>query len=552
MRSYEYVNAPENTAAAAEFIAAACAKYGADRHKIANRMMYITKLLQYIAQVYPQGQSVTAEVTSFLGDIKVRLYYRGRAMDEDALMHYTMDHAAGRGGVETVKQRRVLKNCFSASSASHKHTDEDMNITAVTIKKSSYKRLVILLAALAAGVGVGLLIRAVFPDAAGAFLAENIFDAVSDVFVNCVKMLIAPLMFFTISSSISAYTDLSSLGRMGAKLVVRYLANAIIAMAVAAAVLYLIRPGVDDKVPALQSILAGSSSVEQTVENLDVSVRDTLVDFFPSNFFGAFVDSSMMQIIFISMLLGIAAGMLDVSSREGIHRFLQAGNRLFCKMTDIVMLVLPVSVFCSMANTVILMGAETLLLLIRWGIALLAGFAAMAVVFILLTALFARVGPRRFLKSYSEAILSTFAMGSCSASLPVCMSTMEKRVGVQNKTTALTMPIGVSIHSASNCVFYLISAFFLANLYHGAAIAPLAYPMIFFTVFVLGIGAPSISGAGPICVAMLLPQLGVPMGMITLIIGLDPLVSMFKSACSCLEDASVTLAIAKSENTLDG
>ena len=531
--------------AALKFIYEAALKCGASRTQLKEHMRYIYNILDYLTDSYPETTAINIEIVRMLGDVRVRLNYKGDKLDTQQLIAHSMEI----GPEPEEKLLDLLSNYYSSSSISNTYSNSKTNTTTFLLKKSSYRTLLRLLIALIGGTVTGLLIREFVPEAAGTFMAEHIFSSITSIFVNCVKMLVGPLIFFTIASSISSRSDLSVLGRIGKKLVILYFIDALIAMAVSTLVILLLKPGFNDTIPSIESFLANSADITATAQK--VSVKDTLLNFFPSNFFKAFTDAAMMQIIFIALLFGVSVCLLTRQAKESLQRFLNYGNMLFCKMVSIVLILLPISVFCAMANTMIILGVDTLVLLADWVLALLAAFTVMILIYILFIAVFAKVSPAAFLSRYGEAITGTFAMGSCNSSMPNCATMMERKMGVTNGVSQITIPIGVSIHCASNCVFYLISAFFLANIFTGLDMTPLAKPMIFFTVFMLGIGAPSISGAGPICVAMILPQLGVPMGLITLIIGLDPFISMFKSACSCIEDAAVTLVIARSENSLN-
>lgn len=425
----------------------------------------------------------------------------------------------------------------------------DTNILKLSFSRKANLILVLMLSLLL-GVSTGLLLKLLAPAGVTAFLSGNIFSAVSAVFIKCVKMLIGPLIFFTIASSVSAYSDLSSLGRMGKKLAGDYLLNAVIALIVATGLTLLLRPGMGESIASIEQVINGASDLVETSQSTTVTIKDTLMNIFPSNFFRAFVDSSILQIIFISFLLGVSTILLPDEHRQRISTFLDGGNMLFGKMTVLVMMFLPISVYCSMANVIITLGLDSILLILQWLLSLILAYGFMTVVYVLMIWLRTSIKPTVFFRQYAEAILGTFAMGSCNSSMSLCLRNAEEKLGVDKKVASFSVPIGVSLHCASNCVFYMISLFFLANVYSAAPVTPLDYPVIFFSIFVLGVGAPSVSGSGPICVALLLMQLGLPAGLITLIIGLDPFVSMFKSACSCIEDAEVMLALAKSEKML--
>ena len=551
MKTYSYQNNRENAVDAMINLYEIFESYGAQRKFLNDKLTNVRKVLEYVADVYPQDEIIKLEVFNNLGDIRVRIFVRGDELKpKDVVGHFNIvDEEAEEEDVDEVKENDVLVKYFT-SGFTCKYNGK-LNTITTTIKKSSYRPLFILLIALIGGMIGGVLFTVVLPGSSEQILAKKVLNNISTIFTNCIKTLVGPLMFFTIASAISSYSDLSALGRRGGKLIVKYFRNALIAIVVSTIIVLVMKPGASRELANVTSLVAESGDIEQTVDSSVNSITETLVGFFPSNFFRSFLDSSMMQIIVISLLLGISTGFLPSDARDGVSRFLDNGNKLFCKMVDIVMIFLPISVFCSMSSMVILLGAETLLMLFEWLLALIIAFFVMAAIYILFIAVSAKISPLLFLKRYGQAIISTFEMGSCNSSMPTCISIIEKKMGVSNSVSALTIPIGVSIHCASNCVFYIISLFFLANIYTDTVVSPLAYPMIFFTVLTLGIGAPSISGAGPICVAMLLPSLGVPMGLVNLIMGLDPIVSMFKSAASCIEDASATLTTARAEGMID-
>lgn len=447
--------------------------------------------------------------------------------------------------------RPSLLNKVDQEQTYHLHFQyiNDTNIIRFSFSRKPNLILVLMLC-LVMGIGTGLLLKLLAPADITAFLAEHIFTSLSNIFIKCVKMLIGPLIFFTIASSVSAYSDLSSLGRMGKKLSLDYLLNAIIALAVATGLTLLMKPGMGGRIASIESIINSSSSLVEASQHTSVNIKETILNIFPGNFFKAFVDSSILQIIFISFLLGISTIFLTAEHKTRVSNFLSSGNVLFSRMVSVVMGFLPVSVFCSMATMIITLGFDTLLMILHWLLTLLLAYVLMVLFYVLMIRLRAGIKPATFLKQYGEAILGTFAMGSCNSSMFICLKSAEEKLGVDKKISSFSLPIGVSLHCASNCVFYMITLFFLANIYSTAPVTPLSNPVIFFSIFVLGIGAPSVSGSGPICVALLLIQLGMPAGLISLVIGLDPFVSMFKSACSCIEDAEVMLKVAKSENML--
>ena len=551
MKQYQYENRQENIPAAIQFIRESLQAYRVKIRKPEQDFYYLSELLSFLAEQYPDTKSILLQVTKRF-DTVIQIFFDGEKMDMEGLFQkrFSRPDAAIADEVEAGRIRELFQEYFKPKNFSQKYNGT-LNTLTLIIRHSNIKSMVVMLISMVLGTGVGLAMRAFLPEAATSFIAGNILQTVTTIFMNCIKMLIGPLIFFTVASSISSYTDLSSLGRMGSKLCLRYFINAVLALAVATGLTLLIKPGMDDNIPTIDSLIKSASSAVDTAAKTEVSLKSTILGIFPSNFFKAFTDASILQIIFISFLLGICTALLHGEVRSRISGFLSAGNTLFCKMMSIVMLALPVSVFCSMANAILTLGVDMLVLLVRWLVTLVASFALMIVVYVLLIALFTHISPATYLKRYGTAILGAFAMGSSNSSMPLCISTCEERLGVSPKVASFSIPVGVSLHCASNCIFYLVSVYFLANVYSPVDITPLTNLMMFFSIFVLGIGAPSVPGAGPVCVAVLLAEMGMPMGLITLIIGLDPFVSMFKTATSCVEDSYVTLAVAKSEKLLD-
>lgn len=513
-----------------------------EKTKIASKYvlmidLYIEEILLRYLDQFGETPEVSLSTRSFLGQSTITLKVKAPNYDPREVEYEDFP-----GLFNKINQEKGYQ-------FSHQYK-KGTNILKLTFSKKS-NQIRVLFTSLLLGVATGLLLKLLAPAAVTAFLAENIFHSVSTIFIKCVKMLIGPLIFFTIASSVSAYSDLSSLGRMGKKLSADYLLNAILALAAATGLTLLLKPGMGDSITSIETVMSGAADLVETSQNTTVTIKDTLINIFPSNFFKAFVDSSILQIIFISFLLGISTILLTDEHRTRISTFLDGGNMLFSKMTLLVMMFLPFSVFCSMANVIITLGLDSILMILHWLLTLILAYGLMVVIYVLLIWVRTSMKPTAFLKQYAEAILGTFAMGSCNSSMSICLKTAQEKLGVDKRVSAFSIPIGVSLHCASNCIFYMISVFFLANLYSAVPMTPLQYPVIFFSIFVLGVGAPSVSGSGPICVALLLMQMGLPAGLISLIIGLDPFVSMFKSACSCIEDAEVMLALAKSEKMLD-
>ena len=553
MKIYQYTNRIEDIKDAVEFARKSLEEYKLDERDLGSRMVRLERLLSWLAENHAAGENVYLQIYSRFGDVYLQISSDGPQIQAQDAINAEIRHRMGEGvsAMEANKLREILNHYYMSKEVSIKY-EGGINKLIIRVKESRHKTLEILMASLVMGIVFGVLWKVLLPDEYEWLPSQNIFTLVTEGFMRLVKMIISPLIFFTIASAVSNYTDLTTLGRLGSKLTIRYFINALLGLLISVGIVLAFKPGKADYIPNIETIINSQSNVVDAAKNTDVSLYDTMLDIMPGNFFGAFTDTSILQIIFIAFLLGISTAMLTENYRDKIIFFLKAGEHLFSKMINVVMVFLPISVFCSMANTIIGMGVKTLLGILQWIVLTAIVFVLIAVVYILIIWVECRIKPTEFLSKYGEAITATFAMGSCNSSLSQCISAMETKLQVPESTASFSIPIGVSIHSASNCIFYTITLFFLANIYSGPYISPMDHPMIFLSILLLGIGAPSVSGAGPICVAILLQQMDLPMGLISLIIGLDPFISMFKSAASCIEDASVTLSIHRSEAKLMG
>ncbi|MDO4459784.1 MAG: dicarboxylate/amino acid:cation symporter [Clostridia bacterium] len=555
MKSYSFDNKTENIAKALDFVRDNLEECKVKIRNFDEDFKYFRGLLEYIATEHRSTEKIKINIYKRVGTTYIQLFFDGEELNIDKLLADAIkaENADAIDNIEAGRMSEVFRTHFKSKHFHHKYS-HNVNTFTFVIQPMQHKSLVVLLACLLSGVAFGLGAKWVLPAVVTEIISEDLLTPIANIFVKCIKMIIGPLIFFTIGSSISGYTDLSSLGRMGRKMSGRYIVNAVIALVLATGITMIFHLGAGSTLgsgESVEKLLGASSGLVETASSTNVTLRDTIMNIFPSNFFKAFTESNILQIIFISFLLGIATAMIPGKYREGVCSFLNAGNAVFSKMVSIVMLLLPISVFCSMANAMISMGLDTLLMIATWLIALMAAFALMSVIYLLLIWKSTGIKPKQYLVSYSEALIATFAMGSCNSSMPIRISKCEEKLGVKKQIASFAIPIGGSLHCASNCIFYTISLIFLANLYSPVEINPLANMMIFLSILLLGIGAPSVSGSGPICVAVLLSSMGMPMGLITLIIGLDPFVSMFKSASSAMEDSYVALALAKSENMLD-
>ncbi len=370
-------------------------------------------------------------------------------------------------------------------------------------------------------------------------------NPIKTMFLNALKMVVVPVVFFSILSCVSQFTNLSDFGKTGGKVMGFYMFTTVIAIAVGAGAFLLLQPGSGGGV---QAALQAAQPVAGA-EEVNISILDTIVNIVPSNIVQPFLDADMLQIIFIAILCGVAVGMIGDYSRP-LKDFFEGCNTLFLKVTTIIVGFIPVAVFCSICSLVMLTGGDTLVSLLYFMAAVLLGMAAMMTVYCLLILVVGRLNPLTFLRKYAPGMLTSFSLGSSNAAMPYNMQLCRNALGISPKVYSFSIPLGATVNMDGSCVYLVVGALFLAQLY-GVSLTGADLAALFFSVFVLSVGAPGIPGAGLVCLSVLLVQIGVPVEAAGLMMGIDSIVGMFRTASNTTGDVAISLVVAKLENLVD-
>ena len=357
-------------------------------------------------------------------------------------------------------------------------------------------------------------------------------------------MVVAPVVFFSIISCIVQFSDLSDLGRIGIKILALYILTTFISVAVGFGAFFLFKPGNAD---LAEGLMADVSSI--TSQTMDISVKETIVNIVPSNFTAPFLNSNMMQLIFLAVLFGIATGLIGKYSAM-LTDFFQALNDLFLQVTTMIIKVMPVAVFCSIASMMISLGINSILSVMGMFGTFLFGLVCMIIVYCLMMLLFVRLNPIPLLRKYASVMLQVFSMSSSNASIPINMEVCEKKLGISAKVFSLSIPLGATLNMDGTCINLAVFSLALAKTYGISVTGGMLLSMV-GSIVVLSMGAPGIPGVGVICLSVLLAQMNVPLEAIGLIMGINPLIGMFNTVNNCLGDVAVTSIVAKSEGEMD-
>ncbi len=420
-----------------------------------------------------------------------------------------------------------------------------VNKVSIRVKNSAFKTLITTLGALLAGVGMGLLMQKFFSPSVANAVSNTIFSPIYTIFMNALKMIVGPLVFCSIASAIADFSDLKALGRMAIKIVVAYLFTSMIAICIG----YLAYQIFPIGNPSLASSVSdAAASTIATGQSVKISIKDTIVGIVPNNIITPFQKSDMLQLIFMAVIVGLAAASLS-EKFPSLRKGLVLLNNLFSKITTVLVSFIPIVVFCSMAKTMLSMHIGKLLDVIVWVPSIYMGCALMICVYLLLIVIFARLNPFKFFSKFFPAMISAFTLASSNAALPSSIKQCDE-MGVSKRVYSFSLPLGATINMDGSCISLIITALFMAKIF-GLPITGSALTTIIVSIMVLSVGAPGVPGGALVCMTIMLPQIGIPAESVSLIMGLYPIMAMMQTCTNVTGDAVVTTIVAKQEKMLD-
>ena len=436
---------------------------------------------------------------------------------------------------------QLLKALRNNLSYYHRGTHNEVEFVA---HKSRPQTLKVISIAFVAAIVVGLLLR--FYGGAGLndAVSTYVLTPLRTMFLNALKMLVVPVVFFAISSSVAGVSDIREYGRIGMKVFTFYTFTSFVAILVGYIVYQILQPGANVQLDMSAYTYSADSST-------GISLLDSIVNIVPTSFVGAFTGTEMLQIIFLAILAGAAATMLDNGDdRQKVTEFLGLCNRFFLKVASIVMKTIPLATFCAMTLLVLTIDTSMVVALLKLVLGMFLGGVGMFLVYALLFVVFVRKNPLHFFKKCLPNFLLFITFCSTSAVMPQTLDTCTKRLGISPKISSFSMPLGSTINMDGACVYLTLSTLFLAAVYH----VPVSVDMLLklaVTIVILSMGAPPIAGAGFICLSILVLQIGVPIEGLGVLMGIDQIMSMLRTLINGTGDFVGTAAVASTEKLID-
>ena len=397
------------------------------------------------------------------------------------------------------------------------------------------------------GMGLGIIIGAIIQFAMSdvKFVQDNIvnglFHAGGKMFVNSLKMLVVPLVFISLVCGTCSLSDPSKLGRLGGKSIALYLTTTAIAITLAIALALIIAPGVTDQ--AMTSTASFSAKEAP-------SLTQVLINIIPSNPVKAMAEGNMLQIIVFALLFGIAVSLAGEPGKR-IAAFFEDMNEVVMKIVNIVMNLAPYGVFFLMAKLASEISPTTFINVAKYFFVVLLALGVHALVtYPTILKFLTGLNPIIFIRKMRDTALFAFSTASSNATIPVTLETTTKKMGVDNSIASFTVPLGATINMDGTAIMQGVATVFIAQVY-GVDLSIADYLMVILTATLASIGTAGVPGVGLIMLAMVLQQVGLPVEGIALIIGVDRLLDMTRTAVNVTGDSMVTVIVAKTEKELD-
>jgi Na+/H+-dicarboxylate symporter len=391
------------------------------------------------------------------------------------------------------------------------------------------------------GLGTGVLLNLVGTQGAlGQALVEGVFYVVGAIFIASLKLLVVPLVFVSLVCGTAALDDVSKLGRVGGKTLGLYLATTAIAISVALALAIAVAPGAGFDLPT------GLSYAPQPAP----SISETLIGLFPTNPVRAMAEANMLQIIVFAILFGLAVTLAGQPGQRllGIFRDL---NGVILRLVLMLVHLAPYGVFCLIARVFATQGFGAILHLGEYFLVVVAALAIHAgVTYPALLRGLGGLSPLRFYRKMRDPMALAFSTASSNATLPVTLENAEARLGVGNSIASFTIPLGATINMDGTAIMQGVATVFIAQAY-GIDIGTSGYLMVVVTATLASIGTAGVPGVGLIMLAMVLEQVNLPVEGIGLIIGVDRLLDMLRTAVNVTGDSAVSCVVARAEGQLD-
>lgn len=387
--------------------------------------------------------------------------------------------------------------------------------------------------AIALGFGLGMLLN----EEAGLFSKEsseqlgNWLALPGKLFLKLVQMIMIPLIFTSIISGIMSNSD-EQLMKLGPRLLLYFLATTLASISIGLGISWLMQPG---KLMGAEQKPLGNSEPLAASSAPSLSIPDAISNLIPENPLASMVSGEMLSIVIFTVIVGVAITQLNNGLIRPIMRLLEAVQEICMTVVGWAMRMVPIAVFGLIAQLTSSIGIQGLQGIGYFVLTVMLGLLILFLLYMVLLATLGRSNPFFFLKQVREAQLLAFSTASSAAVMPLSMKIADEKLGVSSKVSDFVIPIGATINMDGTALFQCVSALFIAQLY-GIEMGLMNLVLITVTLVAASIGTPAIPGGGVIVLASVLQGAGIPTEGLLLIVGIDRILGMFRTAVNVTGD----------------
>ena len=379
-----------------------------------------------------------------------------------------------------------------------------------------------------------------FPDSLVSFVRVYVFNLGSSIFVNLLKLLIVPLVFFSLVSGISSLTSMQSLGNITFKTIALYLSTTAIAVSLSLIVGSIFKPG------------SGYSSEIAPPDKLPEGqgIYETILDIFPANIIEAMAQNQMLAVVFFSILFGLALNKTNHLT-DNFSKSFEKLNTVFMQLVIMIISFAPIGVFCLIGKFVITDGLDIFQEAFQYVLLLITVLIIHAfVTYSLILKIFTNLSIITFFKKMKEVAIFAFSTSSSAATIPVTLKTVQDELGVNKNVSSFVIPVGATINMDGTAIMQGMATVFIAQM-SGIDLTLFQYVQIVILAVVTSIGTAAVPSAGTITLVIILQQFGLPLEAIGIILAVDRILDMLRTSVNVTGDAAVACIVADSENLID-
>ncbi len=362
------------------------------------------------------------------------------------------------------------------------------------------------------------------------------FSFGGDAFLKTIKMLVVPVVFFSLVNGVANLNNINSLGRIGFKSFLLYLTTTFLAITISLMVANFFNPG--------RGINLEFNS--KLIEITDPpSFLEIILNIIPNNPFQSLVNGEMLQVIFFAILLGSALSLIKEES--AVKNFFNDFNKIIMKILSFVMIIAPFGIFCLISKTFATQGLSSILELFKYFIlVIIVLITHVIVVYLPIVKFYGGINLNKFFSGIKDALVFSFSTSSSSATIPVTLNCLKKNFNIKDNVASFTVPLGATINMDGTAIMQGVATVFIANLY-GMDLVISDYISIILTATLASIGTAGVPGVGIIMLGMVLGQVGLPLEGIAIVMGVDRFLDMLRTSVNITGDAMVSIVVNKAE-----